>query len=967
MNARLMAYAALAAVLAGCPTTVDPDKVRQYPCDRQLGPDKQQCPGGWRCGLEGYCHDPDAGAPYECRVETDCEREWHCGPQNLCYDRLDAGAVVCRLDAGVEDCAPSWRCGLNERCHDRDAGAPYACTQQTDCEREWHCGVQGVCYDRAGAGALGCRRDAGLDDCAPTWRCGLENLCHDRDAGAPYQCLTDSDCELTWRCGPNGVCVDSLAEALRPATSALALQLVNPTVNGLPEQFAVGQARSSYAATGQGGQTHAYVTDAGLTLLSLFPTGFMPNGEVPPIHALVARRPLLGGPAMALAAVDDRAFVLDSLGVWQFRTGLDGGGSTSRLPFPAGSYGTVLRTTDEDPESYSAFCAPIGATGAAPLVMTFSGNHYALFDTGADSTTGLLTMPADAGIYDLAGVWGRTDSCTASIAASTSAGIFFASRGDAGFVGTSSSVPSWVPINVGPVLHPNCPGFMPDAGYVALRVYSDRATTLRLAVQVAPRLAFDAGSTLMVMEEDPTPSAADPAACYSVGAPSDLVCEACYPGETLEDFRLVGPYKVESLCRGRADGGETEYVVDFSNCSIDDTTVNLRKLAGSTVVPMRSSSVAQGFVDGFGRAWQPNLTLTSYLSPYLSPTLDVAPSVVAGTSATALYARSGLVQPGGGPEQFANVSGYRYAPGAGLFPADNSDLPLAYTLCATVRGRPWAVVPDNPYSSQALKVVDMTHGISTNENAGLSVIASLSDSRDIAQSMICGTEASPPFHATVARTRDGGTELLVTGLDALWAGDVSLAALDAGPALLDIKVVPLPRTRISSMTAVLPVTGVGTELISGYILVQQRLFRFQAETQIRWNFNEVALPPGEPVAVWADGSFGRVGYRDGTVYSLPSRVQIGAALTQSASSVQEYADLCGHAFALSSQGLFRLSTNPNGGVVGSWQKVDLSGALPPLSFRQGFAGARLFNQGGELLLFTAEGVGVSVKDSSCPP
>lgn len=74
--------------LAGCKNALDTAAPRLYACDRAEG--LNSCPGGWRCGLSGFCQDPAQALPYACESSDDCSPTWHCGAERLCYDRAAA-------------------------------------------------------------------------------------------------------------------------------------------------------------------------------------------------------------------------------------------------------------------------------------------------------------------------------------------------------------------------------------------------------------------------------------------------------------------------------------------------------------------------------------------------------------------------------------------------------------------------------------------------------------------------------------------------------------------------------------------------------------------------------------------------------------------------------------------------------------------------------------------------------------
>jgi hypothetical protein len=77
--------AALTVGGAGCNACLDV-RPEAYPCDPDAGDQTSQCAPGWRCGLIGRCHatGPDAGAPYACLSDLDCEANWRCSAAGIC-------------------------------------------------------------------------------------------------------------------------------------------------------------------------------------------------------------------------------------------------------------------------------------------------------------------------------------------------------------------------------------------------------------------------------------------------------------------------------------------------------------------------------------------------------------------------------------------------------------------------------------------------------------------------------------------------------------------------------------------------------------------------------------------------------------------------------------------------------------------------------------------------------------------
>ncbi|MFL5322075.1 MAG: hypothetical protein ACJ790_20605 [Myxococcaceae bacterium] len=146
---RLLIFALSFGVFFGCKNQLDDEKPRLYKCDRDGG---EACPGGWTCGLEGYCHSPDAEGAFKCEHSSDCGGGWHCGVRGVCYAPTTT-TEPCRQDAGVgegSDCAEGFRCGLESTCHPSNVAGPYKCESDSDCESGWRCAQDKVCVDVAG-------------------------------------------------------------------------------------------------------------------------------------------------------------------------------------------------------------------------------------------------------------------------------------------------------------------------------------------------------------------------------------------------------------------------------------------------------------------------------------------------------------------------------------------------------------------------------------------------------------------------------------------------------------------------------------------------------------------------------------------------------------------------------------------------------------------------------------------------
>src|SRR5262249_34332403 len=124
---------------------------------------------------------------------------------------------------------------------------------------------------------------------------------------------------------------------------------------------------------------------------------------------------------------------------------------------------------------------------------------------------------------------------------------------------------------------------------------------------------------------------------------------------------------------------------------------------------------------------------------------------------------------------------------------------------------------------------------------------------------------------------------------------------------------PAPGSPVRSMT--LERSAVGTDGVSrvrGYLIAGRALFIFTLQgAPPRWSATPIVLQGGEPVEVWMDnplGGLGRVGYRDGEIFTLPGGFLLVNALPKGdggvAPQVLDYENLGGWPVAMTSSGLF---------------------------------------------------------------
>jgi hypothetical protein len=297
---------ALAVLVAGCRSSVPLEPPLAFPCQVDAG--QAQCVTGWRCGLDGRCHDTSAGAALVCVTDGDCEQHWRCGLEGVCHARDVAAAYPCHANS---DCERDWRCGLDGTCHDRDAGSDYRCHDDSDCE-------------------LG-------------WQCGLSGLCHDRDGGAPYACTSDHDCTGGWRCGLDAICVDTSVEGLQPRYEGpLKTELLSPLL---------GVERADQVAVSASPRAFTIAVDGGLTQIMDSADG----GSLGFVYTLA----LDAGALSSLVTLGARSFLLDSAGFagvdWASHTSwrIHDGGGARRLKLVDG-YPLILGIGDHAAWLYDA-------------------------------------------------------------------------------------------------------------------------------------------------------------------------------------------------------------------------------------------------------------------------------------------------------------------------------------------------------------------------------------------------------------------------------------------------------------------------------------------------------------------------------------------------------------------------------------------------------------------------------------
>lgn len=813
----------------------------------------------------------------------------------------------------------------------------YPCTPGSDdqCPGGWHCGINGLCH-APDAGAYPCNTNA---DCEG-WTCSrVDHVCHSGDAGA-YACIDDTDCAGGWRCGLNGVCLDASGDRLDAdagsrgfATAAI----VQPAQLQPPREWAAGRGTFQNVAM----QTVTWLDDAGMHQAQRFDKNVtIANQDV---RARVVDLPD-DGPMTAITTFGSRVlWATPTTGVWSFDPNLDAGAGVQVSP--------------SQPLANPATMTTLRAQPAAHQVVAFNSNLYALIDVSkpvsvaqvinADNVSQVAPLyVGDAGptepIIDLA------FSQLMALAATPDGLLRAVPSADGGFLdaqGRYQNSPFWAPVQ--PPGIPNALCASPDGG--------ERLQVVRLLPSQDHQ---EIGAELRPMDGGSMPWAAlfqagsggpDGCPASNGGLSVRLVCPACPTDQgpvaltaltvgTSDDNQGNPHPDLESRCRfAAADGGQFEraFRVDTQNqvCVVKNPNENgATNLASDLATPSLATPAAGALWGAEGEIWFGVNAGFGQLDPWL---LDRAPQglvdIPDGTGNADLNA-------------FTTDGLWEQTAGLGL--VANHDLASSgLEAVAAVDGKPGWVVFNSGMVIDAMQAQG---------NQG--------PPPPLAQVIPSAVPLDAPVHAALAPLFGGGSELLVSTNDSLLAGDVSdqIAPASGNPPVdLVLRLAPLPRVQILSFVAVPPqpaaADGGVQNLLEGYVLTSNTLFHFSATSQQRWNAEPLDAPEGEWLELWADGTRGRLGYADGTVYSLPNRVKLAAGDELAGDVVQDYQQACGGVYALGLKKLYTLVPDPNG-PLGHWSAVAVDSTVARLFERQQ-PGGRLFWDGSALYAFSSTGLG----------
>lgn len=884
------------------------------------------CSGSWVCGLDDarsrQCHDPAAPRAWPCDSTNDCVGGWACGLSKLggreCHDPAVPEKWRCETN---DDCLAGWQCGigaLNVReCHDPTRPEKWTCLAPSDCLGGWSCGLNDArtgreCHDPARPSAFAC--DTGAD-CVGGWVCGLasnrfQRECHDPLQPRPWACTDDGDCVGGWRCGLDGLCLDPGSEALGVPgpIDAGPLARINPTQQAPIDVFSISPRFIS--STGRDTPTLAMLRAGRLQALVRDEAGTVKSWDlgVTTATTVVAQGPRsydYDSNTDRFVRTEKNRVYAAGQGVTVYTLLPDGGALQQPLqqktatlsppPITTIKHGTVLGSNE--------YPSMLGFSSATNLYVVFDGPQSAQIRP----INGLGTWSLSPPLLDMDDIFTPTTECVFLIDAN---GLWI------------SPYPTY---DFEPVHSPQFGNGACSGSRQGQRL--ERISTFGTARAAVVSSAWDGGAArVSILDLTPTVQNANSSlrctstqglSCTSFDQIPFTVelgpCPACSTGELLDvaAIETVGqPAALETRC-GSRDGGVSQFFrISSTPTNGCFTQPQLRNTALFSERDLRSAAQpSQGrvaFSSSAGQLWFGGSTLTA-----ASLSLDRVAFGVArkGTAADDVVALAeGLVA----------------LPSTG------------FGLASSARPDLTAVATNEP-----TWVID---GVALKSWAGA---ATVDDGALLAQAV-----QPLALPQTLVRVeRDAGAEAVLTAGTQLYSAHVEPP--NVGLLVPRVSLVnPVTSSAFSAATD-------GGSFLEGYVVTATGVSFVRAESEARWRVQEVVLPASlTPKEVWFTNGRARLGFSDGTVFSLPSRLRISEPAPTG--SVEDYVQACGQQLALTGTGLFRLEAVA-GSSVGRWQPVPL-----PAGFASGFFGGRVHAVGANLYVFTQAGETARVTLSPCP-
>jgi hypothetical protein len=785
-------------------------------------------------------------------------------------------------------------------------GHPYACAygDDTKCGQGWRCGREMQCHQIGTPGTYLCSRDAG--DCEASWACGVDGVCINPDDAGMNACVVDTDCFHGLRCNVEGRCTPLNGDSISPTDSPPgALTVLGPLVapDGVTNS---GVAWSIQPRTGDP-QADALRAWTGAAVSRNNVTTFTNIGN----HGDV---PLVLVDAGTFSQVQQIATAPNGVYI---RT--DGGIVVS---FTNGN-GTEL---------------PVHFTGNVPFgidwdLRSFQGTGIGQLPDGGNEHYSCAVLSTDGG-PDFHLINGQIVRGLRQSPESVRSELFgfgpclIAAAPDGLFSGAIAGDGGWGPLSL-PELTTNgntCGG---NWSGPPLRARGAEPNLLAVALDTNPltpdggptlsKVAlFDLGELLKPVSGGPDACAATvDASCHEARVKMVLgVCGACAQlNESLYDFF--------PLVLGQSYGVQTD-------CVINGT--------------LHTYEVTQ---DLDGTCHQTRFMSTE---PQFKQLLDPP---VGGTNPFA------LAKAGQHGELWAgeNLIGARplfldRAPGGVFRPEaqDGGTVPLhmfadewiaeALPVGLAVQDLKGATPIAAAVTGDAADVVltDRRVGRYRDPPLLLTVFATVNATD---QTFL------PPYAARAVSRTDGKLEFVVRSFDTVYSGH----APDVFVGAWTIKQQVVPSAGIPITSLVTQTADAGTDLLQGYALTNAGLFRLTQDQNDAWTSTPVTTAPGNRVAVFMEAGASRLGYDDGTVYALPSRVPLTTPVPNA--HFQSFLHACGETWAIADQGLMRLA--PDDGGTGHWVNEPLDSADPKNFSAAALSGGRLFQAANTLYVFNAYG------------
>lgn len=929
-----------------------------------------------------------------------------------CLDLAAQRAYACDLDAGEGQCPGDGVCGLEGFCHARGDEQPWQCTSDSHCEGDWRCGLEGVCHQIGDEQPWKCTEDT---HCEGDWRCGLEGTCHAIGDEQQWLCHDDTHCEGDWRCGPEGRCLDPAGEALLPAgaTQLTANRVPQKLPAALPTAMSSGgyhgsyffQSCSDHPAEVDGGnlyvweyvQSASVFTDGGYFRMMewnqrwVLPDGGFPTAldcdggsgaTVSQLQLEIFERP---APPGVLAAFDHERTT------WAL---LDGG-TLCRFDLD-----DSLQLSEDCGASFSATSPPTTLRGSYPpgrYLIGLGADHFQIFDAEAQ-TFGEVShvYSGDGGILPIHDLIAYGYTPTYLLAATPVGGMAKSIDGyvigDGGIIHTDG----WQPVSLGNNAGRCEPERYGDYERYPLRFALSTSEGSGLSLQVLHRGRSWDGETfndqLSVLR-----SAQDDGGWWYGGSCQSLpslewqgyfvedtrTCDVCPEGSrtlwfhareepAFEDDSVFGvgdiedPIKLEVRCEN-PDGGRQLVGLDPSGACRpwdqgSDSPVNTSPdtLRGARyerpVVADPVSVFGTTVADDRGHFWRSE-QYDWELIPWF---LDRAPAFafdgfmdkLTVTTPVETYGRlfdvPVVLLP---PLSFDETAG-------GYLPSEFGEVPVVATIA---RQPSFIMVNFNPPGADP--IIGLFEILEPGARPGDSPVRA--HARLPTESVF-----GPPYHADIASTSDGKEILVISTFDTVLAADIT-DSVNAPPPTdpfsfqeffdavePQVKFSAVLRTPVQSLVTLAAKSDAdgGSGEVEGYVLQASRVFRFRAPNFNVWRTEEIVLEDEtEPLAVFADGVRGRVGMKNGRVYSLPTRFALAEELPANAQPATAFHSWCGHVVAVARDGVYRLAQTS--AAVATWERL-------PLPSR-GYAGTFVHGRPDALRVFTTTGEGYRITGFEC--